>query len=308
MAEALASGAAPLAEERDSRVLAQLAPLLAPLAAFSYSSYARAAAGDKPSGKSPGCEVFVLARDGVELSAPRLQARVLVSPGSRAELLVRCSSAGIFDLRTDPPKVGFSDWTHIGTGSDIASGALMRLAVLADSAAGPPPARDALRYGAEASNGGSPGHAAGSSAPHSDAAGQSANSAAWGARGGADLPIRMVRHAGPGVQRGRGRISDRHTRRNRGVEADQRAHVKPRDAAPLRRPSSRHAAGRISPRRKPQLRSVCRRQPPLPHARESLPNRRNQRSGAFPAERSERRRHQRDSDRSGHCCHRLRGG
>lgn len=62
-------------------------------------------AGDAPaagSADSDGCKLLTLARDGVYLPAPRLQGggdgRVVLAPGSRADLAVRCDRPGVYRL------------------------------------------------------------------------------------------------------------------------------------------------------------------------------------------------------------------
>lgn len=108
----------------------------------------------------------MLARDGVRLREPRTQSRVLFSPGSRAELLVRCAgdaegsggehgAYGEYELRADalpqqPPRhtagapngagagkeatIGEAEAAilraHVGSGSDMASARLLTLVAI----------------------------------------------------------------------------------------------------------------------------------------------------------------------------------
>lgn len=60
--------------------------------------------GSSSKGGVSGCTLLTLARDGVYLPAPRLQAggdgRVVLAPGSRADLAVRCDRPGVYRLRS----------------------------------------------------------------------------------------------------------------------------------------------------------------------------------------------------------------
>lgn len=127
-----------LAAERDPRVLGALDALAA-------SPQPAGVAG--PAAAAAGCELLVLARDGVQLNAPRRQEKVLMSPGSRAELLLRCATEGEYALRTDalapPPPAGAAGGdadgplrAHVGSGSDVASGLLLTLVALPGGEAG----------------------------------------------------------------------------------------------------------------------------------------------------------------------------
>lgn len=155
---AAALGASWLEAEEEPRVLAALDRLMS---ASAPATDARAQGGGSGSGgtaAAPSCVMVVLARDGIELATPRVQSRVLMSPGSRAELLLRCDAPGTFGLRTDAPKpppqppqppgaasadaegraaggVAAADAdaavrAHVGAGSDVASGLLLTLLAL----------------------------------------------------------------------------------------------------------------------------------------------------------------------------------
>jgi FtsP/CotA-like multicopper oxidase with cupredoxin domain len=170
---ALSAVARPLAEEVDDATLRALASLdhaaaaraaAAAAAARAGGSHAAADAADAadavrggatPAMATPaaGCELAVLARDGVELRAPRAHARVLLAPGSRADLAVRCASPGVFELVTGDadadadadaarrrPGLRGADLAatraHIGVDSDVAVAVVLRLAALSGAARG----------------------------------------------------------------------------------------------------------------------------------------------------------------------------
>ncbi|KAJ0408200.1 hypothetical protein ATCC90586_003308 [Pythium insidiosum] len=50
---------------------------------------------------APGCEMHVLARDGVYVRAPAQKGVVVMPPGSRADVAVRCAKAGTFFVETE---------------------------------------------------------------------------------------------------------------------------------------------------------------------------------------------------------------
>lgn len=49
----------------------------------------------------PECEMFVLAMDGVYRDAPKVKSVVVIPPGGRADLAVRCSTPGVYFIQTE---------------------------------------------------------------------------------------------------------------------------------------------------------------------------------------------------------------
>lgn len=73
---------------------------------------------------SGGCTLLVLARDGVYLSAPRRQERLLLSPGSRADVALSCDRPGVFRLASLKGDAGVDElpMTYLGGKTNVFEG------------------------------------------------------------------------------------------------------------------------------------------------------------------------------------------
>ncbi|CAM9631032.1 unnamed protein product, partial [Discosporangium mesarthrocarpum] len=76
-----------------------------------------------------GCTMLTLARDGVYLSSPRDQPQgFIMGPGSRADVGVQCSEAGMFHLVSSASKAG-KGMVYLGNDTDLFEGTLVFLEV-----------------------------------------------------------------------------------------------------------------------------------------------------------------------------------
>lgn len=79
------------------------------------------------SGKAHGCALTVVARDGENLRRPREQEAILMAPGSRADVVVRCSvvpNQGV-DLVSGDAAVMRASEDYYGNASDVAQGIVL---------------------------------------------------------------------------------------------------------------------------------------------------------------------------------------
>lgn len=90
-------------------------------------------AEEEKEGSSPGsCTLLTLARDGVYLPAPRRQGggdgRVVLAPGSRADVAVRCDREGVYRLTSSKGMMDGGDEgeasvvTYLGKDTDVFEG------------------------------------------------------------------------------------------------------------------------------------------------------------------------------------------
>eukprot|EP01006_Ploeotia_vitrea_P047288 TRINITY_DN67110_c9_g3_i1.p1 TRINITY_DN67110_c9_g3~~TRINITY_DN67110_c9_g3_i1.p1 ORF type:complete len:631 (+),score=83.74 TRINITY_DN67110_c9_g3_i1:45-1937(+) len=80
-----------------------------------------------------GCELYVLANDGYYTEFPRLQLNVVIGPGNRKDIAVRCLTAGLFMLTYQTPVAAAGATDPIGSLPQAAAGTVINLAeVLAE--------------------------------------------------------------------------------------------------------------------------------------------------------------------------------
>ena len=83
--------------------------------------------GDGDGGSDAGCMLLTLARDGVYLEEPRRQGggggHVVLPPGSRADLAVKCDRPGVYRLVSSHAVDGVqSPMTYLGKKTDVFEG------------------------------------------------------------------------------------------------------------------------------------------------------------------------------------------